>query len=352
LVNDMAPSTPQITTIICTYRRPQWLRRAILSAQKQTYSHIKICVYDNASGDETPQVVAELAQQDPRIHYVGRPENIGLLANYAEAMTEVTTPFFSFLADDDVILPDFYATAIAALEAQPEAMFFAGSFLALSLQGNRVGGSQFVDRCWLPPEGMWQFVSSKIDPNLHGTLIRREVLHQGYHFSPVLNWADRDLLYRIAARHPILTGADITVLFTHHNLDKGGKMTIDFAWRENESLLASLQPLLDTTNGNALQALLHGRTRESIYLLGIEMLYGGDFAGARLGARKLRQDYRVFWPPLALDLLAGVLSRLPWLHWFLVKTRDLRPPAHHSATQSNILDYEVLLDIHRRLSSL
>lgn len=44
---------PIITAVIPTYRRPRLLRRAIKSVLAQTYPHFQVCVYDNASGDET-----------------------------------------------------------------------------------------------------------------------------------------------------------------------------------------------------------------------------------------------------------------------------------------------------------
>lgn len=50
---------PMITTIIPTYRRPRLLRRAIRSVLNQTYPHFQVCVYDNASGDETATIVAD-----------------------------------------------------------------------------------------------------------------------------------------------------------------------------------------------------------------------------------------------------------------------------------------------------
>ncbi len=104
----MSSALPPITAIICTYRRPEMLKRAIRSVQSQTFGDFQICIYDNASGDETAAVVAELAQRDSRIKYHCRPENIGPLANYVEAMKDVKTPFFAFVADDDLMLPNFY----------------------------------------------------------------------------------------------------------------------------------------------------------------------------------------------------------------------------------------------------
>jgi glycosyltransferase involved in cell wall biosynthesis len=59
----------QITTVIPTYRRPRLLSRAIRSVLSQNYPHLEVHVYDNGSGDGTPQVVAELAERDPRVKY-------------------------------------------------------------------------------------------------------------------------------------------------------------------------------------------------------------------------------------------------------------------------------------------
>ncbi len=56
-----------ITTIITTYRRPQLLKRALQSVLNQTYPNFQVCIYDNASCDETDAIVDSFAKKDPRI---------------------------------------------------------------------------------------------------------------------------------------------------------------------------------------------------------------------------------------------------------------------------------------------
>src|SRR4051794_28458036 len=90
----MQTEAPLITAIIPTYRRPLLLRRAIRSVLDQTYPNLLVCVYDNASGDETASVVRALAREDPRVRYHCHPENIGMSANFAYAMERVETPYF------------------------------------------------------------------------------------------------------------------------------------------------------------------------------------------------------------------------------------------------------------------
>src|SRR5689334_22814362 len=113
-------------------------------------------VYDNASGDETAAVVAELAAQDPRVRYHCHPENIGSSANFIYGMERVETPYFSFLSDDDVLLPEFYMNALAALKHYPEAIFFAGTVIIMTHSGRVIATdieSWPRDGLFLPPEG-------------------------------------------------------------------------------------------------------------------------------------------------------------------------------------------------------
>jgi glycosyltransferase involved in cell wall biosynthesis len=129
------PSTPLITTVIPTYRRPHMLRRAIRSVLDQTYPHFKICVYDNASNDETGEVASTLASRDSRVHYHCHPENIGAQNNFLFGLSKVDTPLLHFMSDDDFLLPGFFAQAIAALQENPGAAFFSGGLLSANPDG-------------------------------------------------------------------------------------------------------------------------------------------------------------------------------------------------------------------------
>ena len=60
---DSQPCQPLITTVIPTYRRPALLAQAIRSVLTQTYPHFLVCVYDNASADETADVGVDEATQ-------------------------------------------------------------------------------------------------------------------------------------------------------------------------------------------------------------------------------------------------------------------------------------------------
>ncbi|MFZ3115587.1 MAG: glycosyltransferase family 2 protein [Syntrophales bacterium] len=139
---------PLITTIIPTFRRPKLLRRAILSVLKQTYPNFQVCVYDNASCDETVEVVAEFMRQDKRVTYYAHNQNIGAMENFQYGYDRVATPYFSFLSDDNFLFPGFYEQAIQYLEEHSQDMMYCTPMLA----GNDKWGVELL-AAW--PEGRY-----------------------------------------------------------------------------------------------------------------------------------------------------------------------------------------------------
>ena len=81
----------KITTLIPTHRRPEYLRRTILSALSQTYSNLQVSIFDDASNDNTMEMVSDLCKADSRITYHCHANNIGLLQNYKYAFKSVDT---------------------------------------------------------------------------------------------------------------------------------------------------------------------------------------------------------------------------------------------------------------------
>ncbi len=118
-------TAPVVTAIIPTFRRAALLKRAVLSVLAQTRRELLVLVCDNASDDETGDVVAELARHDPRVIYHRHPKNMGAQFNFQYGLDAVTTEMFSFLSDDDLLFPDFYRRAVRSLEGEPDAGFYA-----------------------------------------------------------------------------------------------------------------------------------------------------------------------------------------------------------------------------------
>lgn len=212
-----------ITTIITTYKRPQLLKRAVASVLAQTYPHFQVCVYDNASGDETEAVMHEFMKKDPRVKYHRHPENIGMMPNYAFGYSRINTPYFSFLSDDDYLLPNFYETALDGFRRHPDAAFSACGIVAQTEEGKERGNPlSFWNRegYFSVPEGVLEMIKARWHfPIPNGILFQHNIVKDvPPDFCPeiTLVW-DPDYLLQISARFPIVITRKLCGVFVVHD---------------------------------------------------------------------------------------------------------------------------------------
>lgn len=93
-----------VSVIIPTHNRASMLPRAIRSVQRQTYPHLEILVIDDASTDNTADVVANF--NDPRIRYIRLEVNRGGSASRNTGIRAATGEYIAFLDDDDEWEPE------------------------------------------------------------------------------------------------------------------------------------------------------------------------------------------------------------------------------------------------------
>jgi glycosyltransferase involved in cell wall biosynthesis len=107
-------SVPLFSICIPTFNRRSLLMSAIASALGQSYSNIEVIISDNASDDGTQEAVAAIG--DSRIHYQRNHRNLGPSANWMKCLDLARGKYCSWLQDDDLLLTDFVASSVHALE--------------------------------------------------------------------------------------------------------------------------------------------------------------------------------------------------------------------------------------------
>lgn len=209
----------RITTIIPTYRRPRLLRRALGSVLAQGDGDFEVRVYDNASGDATADVVREFAGRDGRVHYFCHRENIGAARNFEFALGRVETAYFNFLSDDDLLLPGFFATALALFAAHPDAMSFIGNPI-LADERARVMAAPLAN--WRsgrydPPEAFLRLAKFHRWPVWTASIFRTDLLRTiGPLDREIGAPNDVDFQLRALARHPAVASNRPCAIFVAH----------------------------------------------------------------------------------------------------------------------------------------
>ena len=99
--------SPVISVLLPVYNSNlKWLRRAILSVQKQLYPHWELCVVDDASTDRKIwPFLQRYARGDRRIKLMRRKENGHISAASNDALRLATGDFVALLDHDDELAP-------------------------------------------------------------------------------------------------------------------------------------------------------------------------------------------------------------------------------------------------------
>jgi hypothetical protein len=111
---------PLVSVCIPTHNYARFLPRTIESVLSQTHADLELVVLDDASTDDTEEVVKRYAG-DPRLRFKRHDRNIGLFANFNACLDEARGDFVKVLCADDWLHERSVEDGLAALERTPEA---------------------------------------------------------------------------------------------------------------------------------------------------------------------------------------------------------------------------------------
>jgi len=104
----------KLTVGIPTFNRAGLLAETILSVLAQNFTSFRLIVSDNASDDDTPNVVGSFS--DERIDYRRSERNVGAIENLNRLIELAETEFLVLLPDDDILYPDHLGATVEPLE--------------------------------------------------------------------------------------------------------------------------------------------------------------------------------------------------------------------------------------------
>lgn len=113
-------ATPLVSVGIPVHNGQRTILRSLRSICGQDYRELEIVVVDNASTDNTADLVRSVAQTDPRIRLVCLSKNQGAFASFNRSVEESSGEFFLWVAADDAIASDYVSSAVRFLGDHPQ----------------------------------------------------------------------------------------------------------------------------------------------------------------------------------------------------------------------------------------
>jgi glycosyltransferase involved in cell wall biosynthesis len=128
----------QISVVIPAYNYASTLARAVNSVLEQLdQSTAELLVIDDGSTDDTPQVLAQLQEENPGRFRMLRKPNGGLSSVRNRGIAEAKGQYLIFLDADDEMAPDALDTVLTHIESNPDTRLIIGGHWSVFDDGRR-----------------------------------------------------------------------------------------------------------------------------------------------------------------------------------------------------------------------
>lgn len=138
---------PLISVALCTYNGARYLREQLDSLLAQTYSNMEVVAVDDASTDQTVEVLREYANRDSRVRVFVNPRNLGFVRNFERAISLCNGTLIAPCDQDDIWLQHKLRTLANYIDGR--SMAYCDSEL-IDAQGRNLGLK--MSRIWAMQE--------------------------------------------------------------------------------------------------------------------------------------------------------------------------------------------------------
>lgn len=162
---------PSVSVIVCTYNRAGLLNRTIECLTRQTLpaSDYEILIIDNASTDETAQLVQQWGKQYANVRYLYEPVQ-GLSHARNRGAAEAQASLLAYIDDDARAYPNWLENILRAFDKVPQPAVIGGP-IELEWEGGQV------------PKWMTQHLQYMLSYQYYGELPRTVNHLNGANFS-------------------------------------------------------------------------------------------------------------------------------------------------------------------------
>ena len=189
---------PLVSVICLCYNHARFVKEAIESVRLQTHTKVQLVVVDDASTDNSVQVIRESIQDRPEITFLSLPQNLGNCRAFNKGFATSTGSFIIDLAADDVLMPNRIEAGLNAFASLgPDYGVHFSDAELIDEAGNRIGyHSDRFPHASIPQGDIYKDLISRYFINSPTMMMRRSVLEKLGGYDESLAYEDFDFWMR------------------------------------------------------------------------------------------------------------------------------------------------------------
>ena len=218
---------PKVSVIVPVYNVEQYIRRCMVSIQKQTLSDIEVIVVNDATPDNSMAIVQEMAKDDQRMKILNHEKNMGLMWTRRTGYMAATGDYITFCDSDDY-LPNDALEKLYLVAVELNADIVAGNLMILSKTGKETIWKSELKYGNTKVDVLRSLLRQELGHNLCGKLFKASLL-QGYRYNTyehATNGEDGCLFYQVIANMDLMTVINEVVYFYIQNTESSSQVKL------------------------------------------------------------------------------------------------------------------------------
>jgi glycosyltransferase involved in cell wall biosynthesis len=208
--------SPLVSVIVPSYNHAVFLTERLKSIKNQTYTNIEIILLDDASNDDSVDVLEKFKQCEKRVvHTDYSVENSGQTnTQWIKGVERAQGDYIWIAESDDVASPEFLAVLLAEFAVNEDIALAYCDSLIIDKLGDSIGGYDYGSTNY---KNIWQqsfikdgvdlirdyFIFLNIIPNVSAVLFNKEHLQKALVVNDLKYCADWSCYIRLAITHKI-----------------------------------------------------------------------------------------------------------------------------------------------------
>jgi glycosyltransferase involved in cell wall biosynthesis len=195
MIKDSVNNMPLVSVIVLCYNQSKYVIESIQSILNQTYDHLEIIVVDDASTDNSSNVIRSFLADKPDIQFLSFQENVGNTRAFNQAFALAQGAYIIDLAADDLLMPERIAIGVRDFQkAGPHVGVHYTNAYHIDEAGQILKQEYEKDP---PPEGdLYQKLITNYFINPASMMLRTEMLSSLSGYDDSLSYEDFDLWIR------------------------------------------------------------------------------------------------------------------------------------------------------------